>query len=153
MPDKKYYSWKQIHSMSAHLAELVEPKFFTHIIGVSRGGCIPATIISHKLDIPMIPIALSTRDHAKEIIPDFPVGHGTGDDWIDHYKFLIVDDINDTGHTFKKVREIMHDRGARYTEYAVLIDNEPSEFDVGYYGKKINKSKDSSWIVFPWENN
>ena len=92
MPDKKYYTWKQIHKMSTHLAKLVEPKFFTHIIGISRGGCIPATIISHKLDIPMIPISLSTRDHAKEMVPDFPVGHGTGDNWIDHYRFLVVDD-------------------------------------------------------------
>ena len=47
----------------------------------------------------------------------------------------------------------MHHRGARYTEYAVLIDNKPSEFSVEYYAQKIDKSKDPSWIVFPWENN
>ena len=45
----------------------------------------------------------------------------------------------------------MHHRGARYTEYAVLIDNEPSEFDVDYWAQKINKNKDPSWIVYPWE--
>ena len=96
MADKKFYTWKQIHKMSTHLAELVEPKFFTHIIGLSRGGCIPATIISHRLDIPMIPITLSTRDHAKEMVPDFPVGHGDGVNYIDIYKILVVEDIKDT---------------------------------------------------------
>ena len=151
MAYKKFYTWADIHKMSTYLAKLVEPKFFTHIIGISRGGCIPATIISHKLDIPMIPITISTRDHAKEMIPEFPVGHGTGDPWIDRYKFLVVDDINDTGHTFKRVREIMRHRGARYTEYAVLIDNEPSEFDVDWWAQKIDKSKDPAWIVYPWE--
>ena len=85
------------------------------------------------------------------MIPEFPVGHGTGDPWIDRYKFLVVDDINDTGHTFKRVREIMRHRGARYTEYAVLIDNEPSEFDVDWWAQKIDKSKDPAWIVYPWE--
>ena len=151
MADKKFYSWKQIEKMSVYLADLVEDKFFTHIIAVSRGGCVPATIISHKLKIPMIPITLSTRDHPKEMIPDFPIGHGDGHMYIDKYKFLVIDDINDTGHTFKKIREIMHNRGATYTEYCVLIDNESSEFNVHYWAKKIDKTKDPSWIVYPWE--
>jgi hypothetical protein len=45
----------------------------------------------------------------------------------------------------------MHHRGARYTDYAVLIDNESSEFQVDYWGEKIDKSKDPAWIVYPWE--
>ena len=45
----------------------------------------------------------------------------------------------------------MRHRGARYTEYAVLIDNEPSEFDVDWWAQKIDKSKDPAWIVYPWE--
>jgi hypoxanthine phosphoribosyltransferase len=151
MADKKFYTWKQIEKMSVYLADLVEDKFFTHIIGVSRGGCIPATIISHRLNLPMIPVTIATRDHAKEWIPDFPIGHGDGVGYIDRYKFLVVDDINDTGHTFKRMKEIMHHRGAIYTEYAVLIDNEPSEFDVDYWAEKIDKSKDPAWIVYPWE--
>ena len=151
MADKKFYTWAQIHKMSTHLADLVEPKFYNFIIGVSRGGCIPATIISHKLDIPMIPITVSTRDHTGEMIPDFPIGHGDGVNYIDKYRFLVVDDINDTGHTFKRISEIMRHRGATYTDYAVLIDNKPSEFEVHYYAEKIDKSKDPAWIVYPWE--
>ena len=114
MSDKKFYTWKQIEKMSLYLADLVEDKFYTHIIGVSRGGCIPATIMSHKLDIPMIPITVATRDHVKEYVPDFPVGHGDGVGYIDKYKFLVVDDINDTGHTFKKISEIARRRSAEY---------------------------------------
>ena len=148
MADKKFYTWKQIERMSVYLADLLESgrQVPDYIIGVSRGGCIPATIISHKLDVPMIPIKVSTRDHAEELIPEFPVGNER-----DHYRFLVVDDINDTGHTFKRIKEIMHHRGARYTDYAVLIDNEPSEFDVTYWAEKIDKSKDPAWIVYPWE--
>ena len=151
MADKKFYTWKQIETMSLFLADLVEPKLFTHIIGISRGGCIPATIISHKLNIPMIPVKLSTRDHADEMIPDFPIGHGDGYHYIDQYNFLVVDDINDTGETFKRMQSIMMHRGAHYVEYAVLIDNEPSYFTVDYWAEKINKEKDPRWIVYPWE--
>ena len=151
MADKTFYSWAQIQKMSVFLAKLVEPKLYTHIIGLSRGGCIPATIMSHYLNLPMIPLVVSTRDHAEEMIPDFPIGHGNELSYIDQYRFLVVDDINDTGHTFKRVRDIMRQRGALYTDYAVLIDNEPSEFEVHYWAKKINKDKDPAWIVYPWE--
>ena len=37
------------------------------------------------------------------------------------------------------------------TDYAVLIDNEPSEFEVTYWAEKIDKTKDPRWIVYPWE--
>ena len=151
MSKKKYYNWNQIQKMSVQLADTVENKFYTHVIGVSRGGCIPATIISHKLDIPMIAINISTRDNIAELIPNFPIGDGDGVNYIDQYRFLIVDDINDTGYTFKRLREVMSHRGARYVDYAVLIDNEPSDFDVHYSAEKINKDKDPRWIVFPWE--
>ena len=99
----------------------------------------------------MIPVKLSTRDHAEEMISNFPIGHGDGYNYIDQYNFLIVDDINDTGETFKRMQSIMLHRGAHYVEYAVLIDNEPSHFTVNYWAEKINKEKDPRWIVYPWE--
>jgi hypothetical protein len=36
-------------------------------------------------------------------------------------------------------------------EWAVLHDNKPSEARVKYFAKKIDKSKDPAWIVYPWE--
>lgn len=148
MADKKFYTWKQIEKMSVYLAGLLETgrQVPDYIIGVSRGGCIPATIISHKLDVPMIPIKVSTRDHAEELIPEFAVGNER-----DHYRFLVVDDINDTGHTFKKIDKILNHIGCQHIEYAVLIDNEPSKFNVDYRAETINKDKDPAWIVYPWE--
>ena len=149
MADKKFYTWKQIEQMSLYLADLVEDKFYTHIIGISRGGCIPATIISHKLDIPMIPITLSTRDHAKEWVPDFPVGHGDGIGYIDRYKFLVVDDINDTGATINAIKDVWD---SNYVTYAVLFNNEASEAEVDYSARDINKLENDVWIIFPWED-
>jgi hypoxanthine phosphoribosyltransferase len=147
-PNKTHYTWKQIEKMSVHLADLLESgrNVPDYIIGVSRGGCIPATIISHKLNVPMIPVQISTRDHVEQLIPDFAVGNER-----DHYRFLVVDDINDTGHTFNKLSKILEHRGCHYLEYAVLIDNEPSTFNVDYWAEKINKEKKPTWIVYPWE--
>ena len=33
---------------------------FTNVIGIARGGLIPATIISYELDIPLLTIAVSS---------------------------------------------------------------------------------------------
>lgn len=148
MADKKFYTWKQIEKMCLDIADQLDKDLNipNYIIGVSRGGCIPATIISHRLDVPMIPISLSTRDHADVFIPDFPIGNER-----DYYRFLVVDDINDTGHTFLKLQKILFKRGCQYVDYAALIDNEPSDFEVRYRAKTINKQKDPRWIVYPWE--
>jgi len=134
--------------MSLYLAEQIDKDLNipNYILGVSRGGCIPATIISHKLDVPMIPICVSTRDHADTMIPDFPIGNEK-----DYYRFLVVDDINDTGHTFSLLKKLLLKHGCQYVDYAVLIDNEPSDFNVHYWAEKIDKSKDPAWIVYPWE--
>ena len=40
----------------------------------------------------------------------------------------------------------------RIQDAAVIIDNKASSFNVNYYSKKIDKTVDNSWIVFPWES-
>ena len=36
-------------------------------------------------------------------------------------------------------------------DYAVIHDNIPSEFSVDYWFQKIDKDKEPTWIVYPWE--
>ena len=69
-------------------------------------------------------------------------------------KILIVDDINDTGATFKWIRDdwnIDLDSEKSNVKFAALIDNIPSEFVVEYNGVEINKEENPEWIVFPYE--
>jgi len=64
-------------------------------------------------------------------------------------KILIIDDINDTGATFKYIEENFG-RPER-VKFAALINNKPSKVVVDYHGYEIDKSKNPAWIVFPWE--
>tara|TARA_B100001093_G_scaffold216852_1_gene208095 strand:+ start:774 stop:1091 length:318 start_codon:yes stop_codon:yes gene_type:complete len=67
---------------------------YSRIIGLSRGGLIPAVVLSHKLDIPVTPLVWSTRDSGeKEIVEWIP------EDLINGAKYLIMDDIVDSGQT------------------------------------------------------
>lgn len=109
---------------------------FDYVVGLSRGGLIPAVLLSHFFDKPFY--ALN-----KPYDTNIP---STG-------TVLVVDDINDTGKTFARVDEILLDKYPDLIKvYASLIENTASPFAVDYCAKEINKEEDPSWIVFPWEN-
>jgi len=123
------------------------------LVGVIRGGAIPAMWMSNLTNIKADTITVSFRDHAVKN-PYLPVPFlkkiaQPG------FKTLIVEDINDTGETLvwiqNKIREYTLD-AEKQVKYSALIDNEPSMFkNLHYHAQKINKDIDPEWIVFPWE--
>lgn len=115
------------------------------ILGLNRGGCIPAIYLSHKLDVPHHVLNVSLRDHA-----DTPDLHTLEKVYAWQKRILIVDDINDTGATFNY---IMNNFGKpERLKFAVILHNTVSTYtDIDYKGFEINKLQDPRWIVFPWE--
>ena len=153
--NKRYVSWDTIEHqvrkvITAFKNDDFEPDL---IVGIVRGGAIPAVWISNITDVPCEMAKVSFRDDAVQ----HPVLSVTLLKKISQPNFntLIVDDINDSGETLiwiqSKIRE--YDLEAeRQVKYACLMDNTPSMFtDLDYSGTKINKDIDPEWIVFPWE--
>jgi uncharacterized protein len=134
-----------------------------YIVGLSRGGLIPAVMISHYLNIPMRPLEVSLRDGG-QCVSDL----GMAEDAFGHENLkniLIVDDINDTGATFNWImkdwpsgcfpddptwEEVWNDN----VRFAVIVDNLASkcEAPMDYVGKEINKAENDVWVDFPWED-
>lgn len=115
------------------------------ILGLNRGGCIPAIYLSHKLDVPHHVLNVSLRDHTDT--PDLTTLEKV---YAWQKRILIVDDINDTGATFNY---IMNNFGKpERLKFAVILHNTVSTYtDIDYKGFEINKLEDPRWIVFPWE--
>ena len=109
------------------------------VIGLSRGGLQPAVMLSNYFDVPMIPVSLALRDHQVERL-DFEIDPGK--------KYLVIDDINDTGATLERLSQYMVEAQWRS---AVLINNLPSPFEPDYQGIEINKDEEDVWVVYPWE--
>ena len=66
---------------------------------------------------------------------------------------LVVDDINDTGATFKWLSQDWGLNGGDNVRFATLTENLSSEFDgVDYYCDEVNKAEEDVWLVYPWEN-
>ena len=150
-----------------------------YVVGLTRGGLVPANMLSQYLDVPMETLKVSFRDDASspesnlwmaedafgyvntEVIPR-PADAITTDPTT-RKNILIVDDINDTGATLNWIQEdwrsgclpddpAWDDVFGNNVRFAVLINNVASEFtDVDYVGLHINKLEEPIWCVFPWE--
>ena len=136
-----------------------------YIVGLTRGGLIPAVYLSHYLNIPMETLKVSLRDHA-ESESNLWMAEDAADPVIESRKnILIVDDINDSGATLNWIMDDWASSCTAYSDgdwkevwgvnvrFAVLYDNEASKANqaVSYSAITVNKHEDPQWIVFPWE--
>lgn len=138
-----------------------------YVVGIVRGGLVPAVQISHYLKVPLYTQKICLRDGgdvehagwtAEEAFGVFQQGMG-----YEGKKSLVVDDINDSGATFEWLkkdwesgchpnnRERWQEIWHKSVRFAALIDNIQSPFSVDYASKEINKAEEDVWINFPWE--
>lgn len=119
------------------------------VIGIGRGGLVPAVFLSHALDVPMLSIDVSARlpDFADDLLAKLAAKSATG------ARLLFIDDINDSGATIAAVRRRLAEAGgdSAVVRFAVLIDNAGSRDRVEYRARTIDRAVDKRWFVFPWE--
>ena len=120
------------------------------VIGVGRGGLVPAVYISHQLDLPMLSIDHSSRlpGFADELLAKIAAMSAEGS------RLLFVDDINDSGSTIGYIRDLLVGNGcaAENLRFAVLMNNSGSRSQVDYWTDMIDRAEDKRWFVFPWES-
>lgn len=141
-------SWNQIYWFLLDLAKTIQSTDFQAdiILGVSRGGWIPARILSDLLENPNLANIKAefymgaTKSRCKPIITQ-PVSVS-----IEDKKILIVDDVADTGESIKLVNSHLKEHGASEIKIATIYCKPWSIIVPNYYAKKT-----SLWIVFPWE--
>ena len=118
-----------------------------YIVGITRGGNIPATILSNMLDIPCEAIKVSFRNDDR-----VDKGHWLSQKIMDK-NILIVDDINDTGATFKWIWNDWKLEKLHNVKFASLTENLSSDFgNVDFHVHEVNKAEEDVWLVYPWEN-
>ena len=120
-----------------------------HIVGIGRGGLVPAAYLSHRTGISLLSVDYSSGipGFADELMEKLAVATREG------RTILLVDDINDSGGTIEALRTSLIDHGADEdgVRVAVLIDNLRSRARVDYRSRVIDRSTDKRWFVFPWE--
>lgn len=156
---KIYYSWSEVQGLSLEVIRQISRDGWIpdYVVGLTRGGLVPANLISQYLEVPMECLKVSLRDG----------GQTESNTWMaedagNGKNILIVDDINDSGATLDWIQQDWPKGCSMYdwpniwnnnVRFAVLINNEASEFKrIDYSAMEINKVEEPSWIVFPWED-
>tara|TARA_R110002012_G_scaffold305331_1_gene509418 strand:+ start:209 stop:655 length:447 start_codon:yes stop_codon:yes gene_type:complete len=144
--DYKKLDWSDIHSFNdSILKQLNENNIkIDSILGIARGGMIPAAMISYQLDCHYLEmLGVRTRDVENTQFYGNPTLFGN---------VLVVDDINDSGKTFDEVKKYLDyhfDRGEiKNIYFSAGIKRSSSEFNKGFYGVEY---EGDAWYVFPWD--
>ncbi len=138
-----FVSWEELHRATKELARRQLPaEQWRGIIGVSRGGLVPATIVARELNIRVVDsVCVSSYDHTDQrdsvtLLKDVcATEDGEG--------FLVIDDLVDTGSTLRFLRE-RFPKAKFITVYAKpagmnLVDDFVAELE------------QETWIHFPWD--
>ena len=182
MIKKKFYTWQDVEKMCVSIVNQMYADNWRpdYIVGITRGGNVPATIISNMTGIRCEALKVALRDDDSHLESNgWMAEDAYGYDDKDYYdpamghnktnadkrkNILVVDDINDTGATFKWIKqdwpsgclpnsEAWNDVWGNNVRFAVLTENLSSEFDsVSYHCDEVNKAEEDIWLVYPWEN-
>lgn len=129
---KIYYTWSQIEGAVVDIArQLQKDQWYPdYIVGITRGGAIPAVMLSQYLGVPMRPLVVSLRDGGECVsdcgMAEDALGYPKQERFIadeedvgsvldaasslleegENFKnILVVDDINDSGATIAWIKK------------------------------------------------
>ena len=160
---KVYYSWKDVEGACLDIARQVVASHWRpdYIVGITRGGAIPAVMLSQFFDIPMRPLQVSLRDGG-DCVSDLGMAEDAFGHEEDPKNILIVDDINDQGSTIAWIKQDWpsgcfpdHNQWTKTwghnVRFATLTNNLASKETVDYSVWEVNKMEEDCWLVYPWE--
>jgi len=164
---KIYHTWQDVESQTQEILHQIFIKDNwrpDYVVGLTRGGLVPANLISQYIGCRMETLKVSLRDGTECESNLWMAEDAFGHEMYKPKNILIVDDINDTGATLNYIREdwmsSCFPKDKRWKEVwgnnvrvACLYDNESSKskLDIAYSAVTINKADKDVWIVFPWE--
>jgi uncharacterized protein len=170
---KIYHTWQDVEGQTQELLRQITLSGWRpdYVVGLTRGGLVPANLISQYFGCRMETLKVSLRDgvecESNLWMAEDAFGHRDFDPMCSddgRKNILIVDDINDSGATLNWIREdwisgcLPKDKRWKQVwgnnvRVACLYDNESSrsKLDVAYSAVTVNKADKDVWIVFPWE--
>jgi hypoxanthine phosphoribosyltransferase len=160
---KVYYSWSDVEGACLELARQVITSQWRpdYIVGITRGGAIPAVMLSQFFNVPMRPLQVSLRDGG-DCVSDLGMAEDAFGHEEDPKNILIVDDINDQGSTIAWIKKDWpsgcfpdHNQWTKTwghnVRFATLTNNMASKETVDYSVWEVNKAEEDCWLVYPWE--
>ena len=140
-------NWDHVYSLLLEIADRVKERGFEPdvIVGISRGGLLPARILSDLLDNPhlaniKVDFYVDVYQTKEAPVITQPVSISVKDK-----RVLVVDDITDSGQSFRLVCETLVQEAAEVK--SVTLYHKPwSCFTPDIFARETE-----AWVIFPWE--
>ena len=156
---KEYIDWGWFgQELSILKKQIIKDKFSpTVVVGIMRGGIIPAVMLSHQFDVPCKSVEWSLRDFGGKDYDKISslICSSVSDN------ILFVEDIIDSGKTMLEVQTHVNDcltnkypNKDKYrptVKYASMWFNTNQPTTVDYYATAFDREVNKNWFVFPFE--
>lgn len=146
--DTILYTQEQFNQDIVTLVKKIDQRRFNLIVGINRGGCLPAVCLSHSLHVPATMIDYSTRDganiHPQSLDAYFEeIG-------VTHKSILLVDDLIDSGKSMTQLIRIASNHCD--VSVATLLHNTDITLSVDHYwGTAYSRTDEPRYFDFWWE--
>jgi hypoxanthine phosphoribosyltransferase len=141
-------TWNQIYDMLLSQTRKIQINDYKPevIIGVARGGLVPARILSDLLEITELGFLQIEFYQNINKSKDQPTLRQSLTVQVTGKKTLIVDDIADTGESLKLANVHIKNLGASEIKNATLYQKPKSTITPDFFEKQT-----LNWVVFPWD--
>jgi len=141
-------TWSQIYDMLIDEARQMGAENFHPdvVIGVVRGGLIPARILVDLLEVSQFVTLQIEHYIGISATMEMPTLKQPISAPVTGKKVLVVDDIADTGKTLRLAIAHLKEQGAKQTKTSTLYYKPCSILVPDFYERQT-----SNWVVFPWE--
>lgn len=149
--DKDFHSWERIDQLvREQLIPQINAADYDAVLAITRGGMIPACLVSEVLDIRNVLTAAVMFYTDVEQTLDEPVFlQFPSDALLVGKRVLIVDDVWDSGKTAYSVREKVRRAGGKPT--VAVIHYKPGKSRFPGDGPDFYALETDAWIVYPWD--
>lgn len=141
-------TWNQIYALLLSQAKKIRESGFKPnvIVGVTRGGWVPARVLADLLEITeLVSLGVEFYVGVAETLSEPVLTQRVSAD-VQDKKALLVDDVTDTGKSLQLAKEHLRQRGVREVRIATLYRKPFSVTKPDYCEKKTR-----CWVVFPWD--
>lgn len=142
-------SWADVERLVERLLVRL-PRDYDTLLVVTRGGMVPACLISERTNIRnILCAAVVLYDGDRRASPEPEFVQFPSRDQVAGRRILVVDDVWDTGTTVVAVRDRLRRAGAR-ADVAVL-HYKPARSRFPEDGPDFYADATDAWVVYPWE--
>ena len=145
-PKKQHYNWQAYHKLVDELKVKITPKPDI-IVSIGKGGSIPGVILAEHFDVQNLNLGLKSYNNFNQSkmieyqsIPSYEALRGAN--------ILLVDDLADTGETFKYALDKFKQNKVERVRTASVFKKTESAFTPDSFVEEVASDV---WIVQPWE--